>query len=127
MKRWIKKIFPSYERCRGLAFPSWGKYKLELWYCPRNYEIQPHSHNNVDIKLYFLFGNNIAFYRKKQSQFLPDFYYARWWNIGTKFNIKAGDTHYFKVSSFPLIFLNFETWHIKPTSASVDLQLTTYK
>lgn len=124
LMRSYHKLFPTYESCRGLSLPAIGKYKIEFWYCKSGYEIQPHSHNNIDIKLFFLFGHRISFYRRRRPQVLPDFFYAKWWHILSHFNIRAGDIHYFKVSKYPLIFMNLEIWQTKPTSASIDFTLT---
>ncbi len=113
-----------YDKCVGLSFKPRGRRKIEIWFVPRKYEIIPHSHPNQDIKLIFLFGHNINFYRRKLNALLPDFFRAKFWNIGKSFNIRAGDIHYFKVSSFPLLFLNIEQWHTDNiTSAATDFNI----
>ncbi len=117
------KIIYKYEACWILSFPSFKNYKIEIVYAPSGYEIKPHTHGNQDIKLMLLFGNNVRFFRKKPEGNLISFN-ARFQHIFRVFTINAGDLHYFKVSKFPLIFLNFEKWYIKPSSASIDLQLT---
>lgn len=113
-----------YERCWGLSFPSVGKWKIEIWYAPRGYEIAEHTHPNEDIKLILLFGHNVVFHRRKKSTFIGESFWARFRDIGHIFTINAGDSHFFTVSNWPLVFMNIERWHTKPTSASEDLQLT---
>lgn len=119
--RWLPEI-KKYEKCRGLSFPSVGKYKIEVWYAPRNYRIRPHTHNNEDIKLMLLFGNNVRFHRQKAGEFLSESYFATLKDIFKVFTINAGDCHSFDVSNWPLLFLNFEKWKCNPSSACEDLQ-----
>lgn len=119
-------MIKKYEACRGISFSSFKQWKIEIWYAPRGYEIQPHTHENEDIKLVFLFGHNIRFHRRKKDAFLGQSFLARFENIGKIFTINAGDEHSFTVSNWPLLFMNIEKWKdgIKPSSASQDLQLT---
>ena len=115
--------FVKYERCRGISFRNIGRWKIEFWFCPPNYQIAEHSHPNEDIELLFLFGHNIRFHRREQGKLLGESFFARFKHIGTVFTIKAGTYHWFEVSSWPLIFMNIEKWYSKPTSASEDFQL----
>lgn len=117
-------IFKHYESCRGISFPSFGNWKLEIWFCKPGYTIREHTHAQEDIKLIFLFGHYVKFHRRKKNEFLGESFLARIKDIGRIFTINAGDAHYFEVSNWPLVFLNIEKWHCKPTSASEDLQLT---
>ena len=114
-----------YEQCVGISLPAIGRYKIELWWCPSGYKIIPHSHDNQDIELCFLFGHDTTFYRKKQEELFSDSYTPNWpKDIGKVFTISAGTIHWFEVSKWPLVFINFEKWKpgIKPTSASVDFK-----
>ncbi len=71
----------------------------------------------------FLFGHNVMFHRRR-SYFDAASFQAKWWNVGRVFTINAGDIHYFTVSKWPLIFVNFEKWiDVKPTSASEDFNI----
>ena len=114
----------KHESCWGISFPAIGRYKVEIWTAPAGYSIRPHSHDNEDIKLMFLYGNNVRFHRKKKGHFLSESFLATWKNIFKVFNIRAGDVHSFDVSDTRLIFINLEIWKkgVKPTSASTDLQ-----
>jgi len=117
------KLVNRYESCVGLSLPAIGRYKIEFWYAPAGYEIRPHTHPNVDIELMFLLGNKVMFYRRPVGRLLPDMFRAMWYHIGRVFSVRAGDEHYFKVSEWPLIFMNIEKWHCEPTSAATDFKL----
>lgn len=121
-------IFKRFESCLGISLPAWGRIKVELWYAPAGYSIKPHTHNKQDIKLIFLFGNNVRFHRRKKGTYLGESVVMFWRNIGRIFTIRAGDEHSFDVSHTPLIFLNIETWRhgSTPTSAADDIQFTNY-
>lgn len=115
--------FHKYEKCYGVTLPHVGRKQIEFWFCLPHYSIRPHTHNNENIKLVFLFGNNVRFHRLKKGYLLGDTYLAKWNNIGRTFTINAGDLHHFDVSNFPLVFMNVETWLTEPTSAAHDLQV----
>jgi len=116
-------LIERYQSCVGLSLPAFGKWKIELWLALPGYKIKPHSHDNVNIKLTFLFGHNVMFHRIKKNAELCMSFMAQLRHIGKTFTINAGDIHWFEVSRFPLIFINVEKWFIKPSSASIDLQL----
>lgn len=113
-----------HECCVGLSLMNIGRFKIEIWYAPSGYEIKPHRHDHENIRLYFLFGHNVSFFRKRNSNSDWERFDARWYHIGHGFTIRAGDCHKFCVSKFPLIFMNIEEWlNGKPTSAAEDFQL----
>lgn len=118
-----------HERCIGISLPSIGRWKLEFWFAPAGYRIAEHTHDQEDIKLVLLFGHNILFHRRKRDELLGESYFARFKNIGRVFTINAGDSHWFEVSNWPLVFLNIERWKdgVKPTSAAHDFNLTKVK
>ena len=111
-----------YESCKIWRLFRYREYQIELVYAPAGYSIKPHTHGNQNIKLMLLFGNNIRFFRQRTGEKLLCFQ-ARFKHIFKIFTINAGDMHYFTVSTCPLVFLNFERWLVKPTSAAIDLQL----
>jgi len=120
------KLFRKYEDCYGISFPAIGQWKVEIWFCKPNYIIKEHSHNNEDIKLFFLFGRGVFFHKRRQDELFPTSFLASFpRNFLKCFNIWAGEFHYFEVSKWPLIFLNIEHFKkgYKPTSACDDLQL----
>lgn len=121
------KLVHRHESCIGFSLPSIGKYKVEIWYCPSKYAIKPHSHDNINIKLMFIFGHNTKFFRSKSDGTGLITFLARARHMFKTFTIHAGDLHWFSVSTYPLVFINFETWKCKPSSAAIDFQLTTEK
>lgn len=115
-----------YERCTILSFPSIGKWKLELVFAPAGYRIREHTHPNQNIKLIPLYCRDVTFCRRKWDNLFGESYRAGLKDIGRTFTIEAGDAHYFEVSKHCLLFLNIEHWLTStPTSAAIDLQLTT--
>ncbi len=120
------KIINRYGPCWLLTLFKFKRLQIELVYCPPHYEITPHSHDNQDIKLVFLFGHNIRFFRWRSGQGLISFF-ARSRHIFKVFTINSGDIHYFRVSRWPLIFINIERWKCVPSSASIDFQLAKEK
>lgn len=120
-------LIQRHESCIGLSLPAFGRYKIEVWFAPRGYSIKEHTHPNENIKLLFLFGSNIRFHRRQAGFLLGESFFATFRNIGKIFTINAGDAHWFEVSDWPLIFVNFETWlNGKPSSAAKDLTYTNY-
>jgi hypothetical protein len=110
-----------YEKAIGLSFPAIRNFKIEIWYLPKNYEIKPHSHPNIHLSIFFLFGNNIWFLKRKGERVCAKL--NKWWNIFRRFTVDQGNVHWFKNDGrFPLIFLNLERWSSKPTSASQDIK-----
>lgn len=105
-----------YESCVGLSLPALGKWKIEFWFASSGYEIKPHTHPDLDIKLMFIFGHNTTFYRDRGAMRAQKL--VKWWNIGKTFTILRGDSHHFTVSKWPLLFMNIERWYKKPTSAA---------
>jgi hypothetical protein len=86
-----------------------------------NYRIQSHSHPNIDINLYFIFGRYCKFVKETDKgilSFVANF--PR--HFMNKFHLAPGTNHHFEVSNYPLIFLSVEKWAkwVKPTSASQD-------
>lgn len=110
-----------YESCIGLSLPSIGRWKIEFWWAPPGYSIKPHTHDNEDIELFFLFGHNCRFHRLEKGHLLGESFLARFKHFGKHFSIRAGTIHSFDVSNWPLLFMNIEKWHTKPTSASEDI------
>lgn len=121
------KLIHKHEICWVFSLPAIGKYKIELVYCPPNYAIKPHSHNNQDIKLIYLFGHNTRLFRCESDGTKLVSFLARIRFTGKVFTIRAGNIHWFTVSRWPFIFLNCERWKCKPSSATIDFQLTTEK
>lgn len=110
-------LFNKHEGCFGITLFRWVRTNIEIWYCPRGYTIKPHSHNEEDIELIYLFGRT-KFFRKidnKTESATPT-------KPFTPFTVPAGCLHWFTVSSLPLIFINKATFleGFKPKSAAID-------
>lgn len=112
-----------YERCFGLSFINIGKWKLEFWFVPANYQLKPHFHKHVNIRFYLLFAHRVSFFRKRPSDNSYKRFDAKWFNMFRRFNIRAGDVHWPSVSTYPVIHMNIEEWLIEPSSVSEDFHL----
>jgi len=130
MKDFILKLLPKlvdrHEGCVGLRLFKWGQRSVQLWYCPKGYTIEKHSHDLQDIELCFLYGE-AWFYKTgvKVSPSVRDIKYVKVSGIGNPFktfSIPAGTVHWFSVSNKPLWFLNYAKWKpgYNPTSAAID-------
>lgn len=136
MKGTFKMLFNRHERCVGLRLWKSKTRFVQLWYCPTGYKVEPHSHNDEQIELMYLFGKT-EFWRtkieysdvfkskdgtihehvKENEGFKP-----RWYHMFKSFTVKAGQIHWFTVSTMPLVFINFATFlnGKEPTSAAID-------
>jgi quercetin dioxygenase-like cupin family protein len=119
-------IFNKYEKCYGMTLYSIGRYRAELWFVAPNYEIIPHSHPEENIELMFLFGRTtfkrlVKMFYKERYEYVK----TRWKFFGKCFSVPAGTTHWFATTSWPLVFINFQTFlpgH-KPKSAAQDFKI----
>lgn len=122
-------LFDRHERCVGLRLWKSKTRFVQLWYCPRGYEVELHSHNDQNIELMYLFGKT-TFSRinvDNVNHLFTETFTPKWKHIFRKFTVKAGQLHYFSVSTLPLVFVNFATFlpGNKPVSAAIDFHLTT--
>lgn len=117
-------IINRHERCVGIRLWKSKTRFIQLWYCPRGYEVKPHSHNDQHIELMYLFGKT-TFYRhgviSNPSGYIESFS-PRCKHILKRFTVKTGQRHWFTVSSLPLVFINFATFvdGKRPVSAAED-------
>lgn len=121
-------LFNRHEKCIGLTLWSFGRKHIQIWYCPRGYTIEKHSHPDEDIELMYLFGSTV-FWRGSSNEVLTYFeesYKPKWHHFGRRFSVKAGMVHWFVVSKLPLIFINFSTFKQKNArrSAALDFKKT---
>lgn len=123
--------------CIGLRLFKSKKRFIQLWYCPRNYQVESHSHNDQNIELMYLFGKT-TFHRVKDEVTgagtffethypLVESFTPRWYHIFTRFTVRCAQVHWFSVSYLPLIFVNFAIFidGKEPTSAAIDFHPTT--
>lgn len=118
MKGTFKMLFNRHERCIGLRLWKSKTRFVQLWYCPRGYRVEPHSHNDEQIELMYLFGKTTFFRLSSVVESLS----PRWYHMFKSFTVKAGQVHWFTVSTMPLVFINFATFlnGKEPTSAAID-------
>lgn len=109
-----------YKTCWGIKLWKWNNFQIELWYCPTSCFIPPHTHEQQDIRLTFLYGRKI-FHRKYKDQ-LEEIVDTKNIKFGQTFSIPAGTLHWFDRMDKPLIFFSREWWTTKPTSASIDIK-----
>lgn len=114
--------------CWGLTLFRWKQRRAELWYCPRNYVIEEHSHSNEDIELMYLMGSTV-FYRRDRRTNVQEWKRMTWRMFGRSFSVKHYHSHWFTVGKLPLLFINFQHFlpGAKPRSAAQDFTITTIK
>lgn len=122
-------IINRHERCMGIRLWKSKTRFIQLWYCPRGYEVKPHSHNDQHIELMYLFGKTTFFREQKQYVLVGrkgESYSPKWYHMFRKFTVIAGQVHWFTVSSLPLVFINFATFidGKHPISAATDFHIT---
>lgn len=118
-------IIRHHESCVGIQMFKWNQHTAELWYCPAGYNIQKHSHPNEDIELMYICGQT-TFYRQWHAESIEESFAPRWYHVFRSFTVPPNWPHRFSVGKWPLVFINFAKWKVgtKPTSASVDFELT---
>ena len=116
-------IFNSHGPCRGITLYSFKNKRAELWYIPANYKIIEHTHNQEDVELMFVFGKTV-FYRRNLETSEVSLATSTWKMFCKCFSVKHFHSHWFSTSSWPLFFINFQTFlpgNIRK-SAAVDFQ-----
>ncbi len=117
------KLINRHGPCRGITLFRLFSYNIELWFCPKGYTIEKHSHPKEEIELMFIKGDT-TFYRLSSFGEVQ-YYIPAWTDIFQTFSVKPGQVHWFSVSNKSLIFINFSRFiDGKPTSAANDFQLT---
>lgn len=123
------KIFYKHGPCKGMTLFRWGRFNIEIWFCPPRFQIEEHRHPSQDIELMFLYGDAFISRRHKDDP------YGHYQMYGTvkfpydtfkHFTVLAEHFHYFTVNEKWFVFLNISKWRKghKPTSASVDFELS---
>jgi hypothetical protein len=130
MISFVMTILNRHRDCIGLTLFRWKNFRLELWYCPKNFVIEEHCHPSQDIELMYLYGETTFCRRKiinnKMSEIAPfeaiDVSFPKY--FGKKFTVSHDDSHWFSVRNKPLIFLNFQRFLPGkiPVSAAVDFK-----
>jgi len=102
----------KFKNCLGITLWRWNNFQIELWFCPPKTYIPSHKHSCIDSEIFPLKGHAI-FTRETETVFSE---------LIKFFTINHNQSHSFGVFDKWFIFLNFEKWTSKPTSASVDFQ-----
>ncbi len=120
------RFINRHDNCIGFRIWKWGRTQYELWFCPRYYNIERHSHDDQDIEIIFLYGSP-WFWRQENgvvTEGWPRFPH----NFCDVFSIRAGVLHSFYTGRLPMIVLSKERWKegAKMTSAAVDFKKEHY-
>ena len=118
-------IFNKHEKCFGITLFKFGQHRAEIWFCAPGYEIQEHVHMEEYVELMYLFGS-ATFYRRPITTGIAEWATMKWWKFGRCFTVKNTDSHWFSVSKWPLVFINFQYFleGFKPKSAAADFTPT---
>jgi hypothetical protein len=103
----------KFQRCRGFKLFRFGRYQAELWYCPAGEIIPRHTHPNIASRIMFLAGK-MVFERDWNYLFLD------WTQALRTFKVEPSQPHSARVLGKFGLFINFETWTGRPTSAAID-------
>lgn len=102
----------KHNSCKGFRLFKLGKYQVELWMCPCFEYIQPHSHPSIESKIVLLYGTLYGILNGRSG-------FLKWLKFYT---VKSTDVHSGQIGSRGCVFLNFQRWHTKPTSAAINFQ-----
>lgn len=103
----------KFQRSYGLSLPPIGRWKLEVWFCPRGEKIPWHRHAHMSAQITFLAGR-MVFHKVGKSIGL------RLRNTFKTFLIKQDEPHAADVTGWFGMFAVVERWTDTPTSASID-------
>lgn len=118
----LPNIIHRHDNCWGFKLFQFGQRMVQVWFCPRGYLIERHSHEDQDIELAFVYGR--AIFCKTKGDKVKSAVVSGFGNPFHTFSVPAGTIHWFSVSDRPLIFINYSKWKkgIKPTSAAIDFK-----
>lgn len=116
-------ILNKYGPCVGFTLYKFFNKRAEIWFIPGNYEIVEHSHPNEDVELMFVFGKTEFYKRNIPTDKITSHRtsFCSWLRC---FSVKHDDAHWFRTSSWPLVFINFQTFlnNHEPVSAAIDFK-----
>jgi len=113
-----------YGPCWGVTLYSLKNKRAEIWFIPANYTIVEHCHPSENVELCYIFGRTKFFRRDLYSGRVKEAIMT-WRNWLTCFSVRHHHSHWFSTISWPLIFINFQTFlpgH-KPVSAATDFKI----
>lgn len=117
-------IVNTYGPCVGLTLYRVGIHRAECWYIPAWYTIVEHTHPNENVELMFIFGKT-NFWRRNLTTGVIKSVETSWRFFARRFSVKYFHSHKFTTTSWPLVFINFQTFlfDMKPKSAAEDFQI----
>ena len=109
--------------CFGITLYRWFNTRAEIWFIPKNYTINEHTHPNEDVELCFIAGRT-DFCRRNLYTDKVESAVTTWRSLFTCFSVKHYHSHWFRTATYPLIFINFQTFigNHTPVSAAVDFK-----
>lgn len=110
-----------FKDCLGITLFKMGRIKVELWIVPPKFRIEEHTHPSQDIKIMYLWGN-ATFFRNDYIIHQYKSFNVSLRRIFKCFTVMHYHNHYFYNYDKTLVFINFERYFGKPTSASEDIK-----
>ena len=120
------------DSCVGITLFRFGRYKLELWFVPRDYACEEHTHELSSGEFFVLYGKDREIWRTVKGPWVKD--YLQWrtskreqYNISNRtyfkwLSVRAGTPHGFSRGATPMVFLTLTKWKkdAKITSPAID-------
>lgn len=118
-------MIEHFGKARGLRFPIWPGYQLEIWYCPRGTKVPQHIHQTLDSFIVYLLGRMRVTVEDKTRTVCGPFRRREstgklTWAVRY---IPAGVRHCAEVIGSFAVFINIERCHGERVSAAKDFVL----
>lgn len=107
------KMMHRHNGCICFTLFRFGTRQLELVWCPKGEEIEAHVHHQIHSTLIIIGGEMEGWIGERHGK-------TGWYDFLRRFSIPAGTVHRAKVTGRFCLFMNFERWTGKPSSAAVD-------
>lgn len=137
----IPFITQKYEACLGLTLFKLGRYKLELWFAPADYEVKEHTHPNSDGEFFVVYGKNRRIWKHKSFRGMrvkitgqhtniacPDRTVEEYSISNRKYfrtlTVRANELHAFSKGTTTMVWLCLEKWkpNTNVTSVATDIK-----
>jgi len=96
-------LIHRHNRCLGLKLFRYRKTQIEIWFCPKGEQIEPHTHLEADITIVPLAGRMAGRIGERCG-------IAGWSDIFRRFCVPRGTVHSARMLS-PCIFMGIERWN----------------
>ena len=113
-------MLTKFQRCRGLRLFRWGRFQIELWYCPAKELIPWHCHPNIKSTYVHLRGT-VNWHKKFEDSILSKEKLLTNRNFGFTYTLTE-NVYHAAYTFTPLLFLNIERWACTPSSAAIDFK-----